>query len=184
MINKALKTLWLYNGIFMLAGGMFAPLYAVYVEKITPNVFYISIAWAMFLISSTLFEFFISRIGDKINEKEYLLMAGFLLRAAAWIMYIFVGNFFMLLIVQMLLGLGDAVGTPTFNSLIADHLDKGRHVEEYADMSILFSLSGALATIVGGAIVAQFGFETLFVIMALLSLISFFGILFKPRRLL
>jgi DHA1 family bicyclomycin/chloramphenicol resistance-like MFS transporter len=184
MINKALRTLWIYNGIFTLAGGMFAPLYAVYVLKITPNIFIVSISWATFLISATLFEFLISRIGDKVKEKEYLLMAGFFIRAVAWIMYIFVGNVFMLIFIQVLLGFGEGMGGPSFNSLVAEHLDQGRHVEEYADMGVLFNLSSALATIIGGAVAAQFGFPTLFIVMAVLALISFFGIYFKPRALL
>jgi MFS family permease len=184
MVNKALRTLWIYNGLFVLAGGLFGPLYAVYVQGITPNITIISSSWALFLMSSTLVTFFISRVGDKIKEKEFLLMIGFLLRAFVWIMYIFVGSIFMLMILQVLLGIGDALGSPAFNSLVAEHLDKNRHIEEYSDMTIIFNFSSAIATMLGGLIVAQFGFPILFIIMAVLALLSFFGIFFKPRKLL
>ncbi|MBX4198296.1 MFS transporter [Candidatus Parcubacteria bacterium] len=184
MINKALRTLYFYNAIFVLAGSLFGPLYAVYIEKIGGNVFIISVSWALFLISSTLFTYVISKFGDTVREKEYLLMAGFLLRGVVWILYIFVGNLWFLMVLQVLLGLGEALGSPSFDSLVAKHLDKGRFVEEYADMKIIFNLSAGLAAIIGGALVAKFGFPTLFIIMAVLALICFFGILFKPRKLL
>ncbi len=184
MPNKALRTLYLYNGIFVLAAGLFGPLYALYVENIRANVLIISFSWAVFLISSTLFTFIISKFGDKVKEKEYLLMAGFLIRAIAWIMYIFVGNIFFLIFIQILLGVGDALGTPAFNSLMAEHLDRHQHIKEYSDMNIIFNLCSALATVLGGALVAYLGFQYLFVFMAALAMVSFFGILLKPRRLL
>ena len=176
MINKALRVLWLYNGIFVFSGALFGPLYAVYVQGIAANPFIISITWAVFLLSSTLGMFFIARVGDSIPHKEHLLMAGFLTRALVWVLYIFVGNIYALIILQMILGLSEAFSNPAFNSLAAEHLDKGRHIEEYSDMNIIFNLAGALATVIGGAIVAQFGFTALFLIMAALALVSFLGV--------
>ncbi len=184
MINKALRTLYLYNGIFVLAGSLFGPLYAVYVGKIGGDIFTISLSWGVFLISSTLFVFIVAKVGDTIKEHEYLLLAGFLIRAVVWILYIFVDSVLMLMILQILLGLGEALGSPSFDSLVAEHLDKGRHVEEYADMKIIFNLSSGIATILGGALVAKFGFPPLFITMSVLAMISFFGIFFKPRKLL
>ena len=67
-MNKALRTLYLYNGIFVLAGGLFGPLYAVYAQKIGADVFVISLSWSIFLISSTLFTFIVSKFGDKVED--------------------------------------------------------------------------------------------------------------------
>ena len=127
MINKALKTLLVYNGIFTLAGGLFGPLYALYVVRVTPSVIAVSVSWAIFLISSTLVTFVISKVGDSIKEKEYLLMAGFLVRAIAWISYIFVDSILTLVILQIFIGIGEALitalnekGIPT--PLAATHL--------------------------------------------------------------
>ena len=41
---------------------------------------------------------------------------------------------------------------------------------------------GALATVVGGAIVAQFGFPALFTLMSALAIVSFFGVYLQPKR--
>jgi MFS family permease len=184
MPNKALRTLYLYNGIFVLAGSLFGPLYAIYVENIGGGVIVVSMSWALFLISSTLFTFIVSKFGDTVKEKEYLLLLGFLVRAVVWILYIFVGNVYALAGLQILLGLGEALGSPTFDSLVAEHLDKGRHIEEYSDMKIIFNLSAGIAAVLGGVVVAKFGFTYLFIAMSALALFSTLGILLKPRRLL
>ncbi len=51
-------------------------------------------------------------------------------------------------------------------------------------MKIIFNLSGALATVIGGIVVMQFGFQYLFIGMAALAVFSCIGVLLKPRRLL
>jgi MFS family permease len=187
-VNKALRALYIYNGIFVLAGGLFGPLYALYVSTYIDStidpVVIVSLSWGIFLIASTLFTFIVSKFGDGIKEKEYLLLWGFLLKAIVWVLYIYVNSLAFLIILQILLGLGEALGSPSFNSLMAQHVDRNRRIEEYSDMTIIFNLSAGLATILGGFIVAIFGFPTLFIIMSILAVVSFFGILLKPRRLL
>lgn len=184
MWNRALRTLWIYNGLFVLAGSLFGPLYAVYVQNISDGVIAITLSWTAFLVSSTIFTYIVSRLGDRVKEKEYLLMAGFLIRAVAWVLYIFVGSLEMLIAIQVLLGLGEALGSPAYNALMATHIDKGRGVKEYSETMIIFNLISALATLAGGFIVVEFGFTPLFLTMSALALVSFFGILLKPRNLI
>jgi MFS family permease len=183
-MSRSLKTLYIFNGIFGFAGSLFGPLYALFVKEISGDILSVSLTWSIFLISSMLFNFVISKIGDKVKEKEYLLMAGFAVRGIVWFSYIFVPNIIILGLLQILLGLGEALGSPAFNAIFAEHLDKGRHIEEYADWYIISRFVGAGGTALGGLIAATYGFDTLFAIMAALSLVSFIGVLSQPRKLL
>jgi hypothetical protein len=184
MINRSLKILFLFNGIFVFAATLLGPLYAVYVESIDKNVLSISITWAVFLASATFFTFIVSRKGDSIKEKEYLLMAGFLIRSVSWLLLILVGSIFHLILVQILLGLGEALGSPSFNAIFAQHLDKGKQIRNFSSWKLVENGVVAVATIIGGLIVVNFGFATLFIIMSFMALISFFGVLMQPREVL
>lgn len=168
----------------MMAAAMLGPLYAIYVVKFIDGVMAISISWAAFLISTSIFTYLIAKKGDEIKEKEYLLLAGYVVRILSWISLIFVHNLWSLVMVQILLGLGESLGTPSFNALFADHLDKNKYIKEYSAWSLIANLTSAVGILSGGFIVNNFGFKALFILMAGLSLISFFGILFKPRKLL
>jgi len=84
MPNRSLKILFLANGIFSFAGSMLGPLFAVFVERLDKNVLSVSLTWAAFMFSASIFTYLISLVGDRVKEKEYLLMAGFLVRAAGW----------------------------------------------------------------------------------------------------
>lgn len=184
MNNSSLKILFIYNGMFVFAGSLLGPLYAVYVGLLDKNILSVSATWSTFLIATVVFTLIISKIGDRIKEKEYLLLAGFLVRATAWFMFIFADNIFHLILLQTLLGLGEALGTPAFDAIFAEHLDSGRHIKEYSDWKLVLSAATGVGTMIGGVIATKFGFQWLFVSMSILALIAFSGVLVQPRKLL
>ena len=182
--NKVLKILLLFNSIFVFASSLLGPLYAVFVESIDGNVISISVAWSTFMLSATFFMLLVRKYGDRIKEKKKLLMAGYIVRALVWFLYPLVGSLEVLLILQVLLGFGEALGTPAYDAVFAKHLDKNKYVEEYTDRKLAVNLSNAIAVMIGGVIVVKFGFTVLFSIMGILALVSFFGILFQPKKLI
>ena len=184
MSNKPLKTLFIFNGIFVFAGSLLGPLYALYVGTVDKNILSVSITWASFFVASFIFTIIVSKVGDKIKEKRYLLMAGFLVRAVAWFMFIFAGNVFHFVLLQTLLGLGEALGTPTFYAIFAEHLDRGKHIREYADWKLIVNGTTAVGTIIGGLVVTTLGFSWLFAAMSGFAVVSFLGVLVQPRKLL
>lgn len=138
----------------------------------------------MFLFSTTLFTIIVAKVGDRIKEKEYLLLTGYGIRAIVWFSYIFIHNFYILLIAQLLLGIGEAAGSPAFDAIFAEHLDKGKHINEYSEWKIITNIVLTIGTLLGGLIAERYGFNPLFLFMSVLAAICFVGILFKPRRLL
>ena len=182
--NKVLTALFFYNGIFILAATMLGPLYAVYVERFVDGIMAVSISWATLLISTTIFTYLLSRTGDKVKDKKNLLLVGYLLRIIGWISFIFVNNIISLVLVQILLGLGESLGTPAFNTIFAEHLDKNAHIKEYSNWTLVSNLFSALGIVIGGLIVNNFGFQPLFMLMSFLALLAFTGLLFQRKQLL
>jgi MFS family permease len=183
-MNKSLKTLFTFNAIFVFASYLLGPLYAIFVKNIVGDVLAISITTSVLLVSTTLFTYLISKYGDKVKEKEYLLIAGYFVRAVVWFLFIFANSLQTIIILQSLLGMGEAFGSSSFSAIFAEHLDRNQHVHEYANWHLTSTLVGSISTVVGGIIVSRFGFSYLFLLMSILATISFFGILFKPRKLL
>lgn len=170
--NGSLRLLFISNGVFVLAGNLLGPLFAVYLERFTKSPLVISLTWATFWITTTLLTWIIAKVGDRLN-KGNLLAAGFIIRAIAWLAFAFVGNLTAVILLQVLLGLGEALGSPAFDAIFAEHLDKNRHVEDYADWKVINNLATAAGTIVGGFIVTSFGFSPLFLMMSGMAMASF-----------
>jgi MFS family permease len=175
VLNKALKTLFLYNGIFVFAHGLIGPLYALFLESIGQKIFAVSVSWAAYLLSTTVCMIFIAKYGDKVKNKGYLLVASFLLRAIAWTGFIFANSLTTLILIQILAGICEGLGVPAFNTIFADHLDKSGHIREYSDWHIIANVIVAISTLLAGAIASIFGFKILFMMMITLSLVCFFG---------
>ena len=184
MKNKALTTLYIFNGFFVLAGAMLAPIFAFFAEDIGASIFQVSLLATAFLFSKIIFTLIVRKFGDNIQEKEYLLLGGFFVRSIAWFSLVFVSSIPALFLIQILLGVGEALGNPAFDSIFAKHLDEGKQIKEYSEWGIVATLGAGIGTLVGGYIVTNYGFQPLFITMSIIALISFFGILFKPRNLL
>ena len=180
MPNKVLKVLFLYNGIFVLAGSLLGPLYALYVENLNVGILPISISWSAFLLSTTIFTFVISRLGDGFKHKRLLLAGGYLIRASCWLYMSVITNIGQLIITQFILGIGEALGTPAFDAIFAEHLDKNKHIMDYSDWKMTSNAVLVLGTLLGGFIVSNFGFSTLLVGMSVLSLVSMSGVIANP----
>jgi DHA1 family bicyclomycin/chloramphenicol resistance-like MFS transporter len=136
------------------------------------------------MLSSTGFMYLVSRFGDRVKEKEYLLAGGFLVRAIAWLGYLFVTNVTGLIVIQVLLGLGEALGTPSWGALFADHLNVRREIMEYSKWNVVSNIMIAFGVLLGGLIVTFYGFKVIFILMSMLAFMSFIGTVLTPRRTL
>lgn len=179
-VNKVLRVLFLYNGIFVLAGSLLGPLYALYVERLDTGVLPVSISWAVFLFSTTLFTFILSKMGDSLKHKRFLLAGGYLVRALCWFLMIFITTIEQLVFIQFILGIGEALGTPAFDAIFAEHLDKNKHIMDYSDWKVISNAVLVVGTLVGGFVVSKFGFSYVLIGMSVLAVISFLGVIINP----
>jgi len=186
MVNNrtALKILFISNGIFVFANQLLGPLFAIYAGRFHTSTLWVSFSWFVYVFSATIFTAIVAKYGDRVKEKEYLLVAGFMFRVLSWILYIFTTNIELFLFIQVMLGLGDAIGSPAFDSIFATHLDKGAEVNEYSTWKMVLNFSLAIASLVGGLIVYYYSFELLFAIMAIFGIISSLIVFIQPRKLL
>jgi|GEM_PF-398272 len=185
MRRKGLRVLYMYNGIFMLAANLLVPIYSVYTQQFQSSVFSISLVWGVFLVSTTLFSLLLTWNGERIKKQrqENFLMIGYLVRVVVWLSFIFIGNLWQLMALQVLLGLGEALGSPAFDALFSEKLDSKNRLIEYSRWKVFSNLMTAIGTVAGGAVVSWLGFPVLFVIMAFLALVSFGGILISRVHL-
>ncbi len=182
-INKALRRLIAVNGLFLFGAMLFAPIHAVFIQKIG-GIILIGVSAAAYYISASFFLWIVGRLGDKVKEKELLLAASYLIRSAGYLGFLFVNSPLTLLLLQVFFGLAEALGTPSFGAIFAKHLDGKMEVMEYSDWALVSNLIAALGALIGGYFVSSLGFGVLFVAISIMCFISFLGIYLSPRKLL
>lgn len=116
-MRKKLKILLTSSSLFMLAGGLFGPLYAVFVEDIGGDLLTAGSAYAAFSVAAGILIFLISRWEDRVKHQEKLIIAGYVLSCLGYLGYIFVQSPFQLFAIQIVFGVGEAIGTPAYDGL-------------------------------------------------------------------
>jgi len=182
--NKSLKILLGINSVFVLGANMFPPLFALFVKELKGGAFAAGSIWATFAIVTGILTFILSRFGDSIKEKEYLIAGGYFFRLIAWVGCFFVNSLWHLYFLQIILAMGEALGNPAYNAIYSEHLDRGHYVKQWGISTSSNAILIGIAAFTGGVIVTQFGFRILFLVMAFLAAIPFILLMIQPRKLL
>ena len=181
-MNRALKILLAATAFSTLAAGMFAPLYAIFVEQIGGNLLDAGNAYAAFSIAAGLLIFFISRWENSIKHQENLVVIGYALASLGFLGLLFVKNPFELLLVQVLFGASAAVTNPAFDGLYSKFLDKGKFVLEWGLWESSYFIFTGIAAFSGALIATFYGFNGLFIAMFVLSLFATFISLYLKNK--
>lgn len=176
-MNRSLKFLLISNAVFVFAGSLFVPLYAIFVVELGGGIELAGSLVALEFTVAWLASLAIVRLRDRQGLSIMLLKVSFFMRSLVWLILGFWPSIYTLIVVQIIHGMTQAIGSPAFNSLVSEHLDNKQHIREWGTWELIKSPITATASIFGGFIASQFGFELLFVIMGLIGLFSL-GVLY------
>ncbi len=171
-MRKELRVLLFSSGLFLLAGGLFGPIYAVFVKNIGGDLLTAGGAYSAFAICAGLLVFLISKWEDRYKYQERLVVLGFALRSTGFFGYLLIQTPIDLLIVQIILGIGEAVEAPAYDGLYSKYLDKGKFASEWGDWEAMNYIVTGISAAVGGFLAAVYGFRLLFVVMFVLSMLG------------
>ena len=172
-MQKALKILLLASGLSILAGGLFGPIYAIFVEQIGGDILTAGTAYASFAIVAGVTIFLVSRWEDHIKYKEKFVVMGFALGCFGFLGYLLIQDPLDLFAVQIIFGISVAIGTPAYDGLYSKHLDKGKFVSEWGLWESMNYILIGISAAVGAFLAEFFGFRFLFFVMLALSILGF-----------
>ncbi|MDA2936215.1 MFS transporter [Patescibacteria group bacterium AH-259-L05] len=182
--NKALRILLSTNGIILLAGAMLGPIYALFVEDIGGSLLDASFAGGIFALTAGITTLISGKYTDKLKENELIVVLGYTIMGTGFMLYLAVDSILFLFIVEVILGLGEAIYAPAFDAVYSKHLDVHKSGRQWGAWESMAYFTAAMGAVIGGLIVTQLGFNIMFIIMAGLCLVSALYIYFLPRKVL
>jgi len=187
-MNKILKILLLSDLLIIAGFGLIAPIFAIFLKDniFGGSILAVGIASAIFLLTKGVAQLFVSKYTDqeKGNVRElYTLIIGSLIFTLVPIIYIFSTNIWHIYIAQIINGLGAALAYPGWMTLFTRFTDKNKEGYEWSVYDTAISFGTAATAAIGAYIAEMLGFNTLFVIVAIFSLIGtiLLGQLFKQE---
>lgn len=182
--SKPLKILLATNSLILLAGAMLGPIYALFIEDIGGDLLDASLAGAIFALAAGITSLISGKYSDKVKENELIIVLGYAIMGIGFLLFTKVNSMIFLLIVQVLIGFGEAIYSPVFDSIYAKYTDKEKSGRQWAAWySILYFVTAVGATL-GGLIVTKFGFNVMFITMSFLAFGSALYIYLLPRKAL
>lgn len=175
MLNRQIKILLYSSNIWYLREGMFAPLFAVFSQKIGGNILDMTQVLATYLIVSGFFTVLVGKIPKRVISSAKLMILGYGLNALFTFCYVFVSSQMSLFFVQVGLGIASSLANPTWNSLYAKYERRGPQKQ----IGYVWALANGqtdvltgIGILLGGLIINSFSFNALFIIMGILQTLA------------
>ena len=184
LFNKQIRILLLTNGLILIAGAMLGPIYALFVEGVGGDLLDASYAFGTYALAAGITTLISGKYADRLKENEMIVVLGYAIMGLAFFGYTLVNSIWSLLIVQSIIGLGEAIYSPAFDAVYSKHLDGHKSGREWGAWESINYFTTTFGAITGGFLVTFFGFNSMFVVMGLLSFAAAIYISRLPRRIL
>lgn len=171
---------------FVSAFGLITPIFAVFIlEQIKGgDIKVVGFAAAIYWILKSLLQVPIGRYLDKnAGERDdfYFVATGYFLAALVPLGYIFSSLPWHIYILQAIYAIAMGVAVPGWLAIFTRHIDKGKEALEWSLESSAIGLGAGIAGAIGGVLASKFGFNIVFILVAMAALIGAF-LLFKIHK--
>jgi len=185
-INPIIRLLILSDFFLMGAMGLITPIFALYITDFIDGatVETVGIAATIYLITRSLgqlpFGIIIDKICGQRDDALILIFSafGFVLVA---ISFLFIETVPQLYAIQFVYGLVSAASYPTWYALFTRAVDPGREGFEWSAYQTIIDMSSAMTAAIGAFIASQYGFQFVFILMAILYFIGSMALVWMGR---
>ncbi|PIR98328.1 MAG: hypothetical protein COT88_02335 [Candidatus Colwellbacteria bacterium CG10_big_fil_rev_8_21_14_0_10_41_28] len=182
--NKAIRSMLFADSLILVATAMLGPIYALFVEEIGGNLLDAGITFGVFSFTAGIVTLISGNLIDRVKEAELIIVLGLTITGIGFLTYTTVSSMGGLMIAQVIVGMGTAIKYPAFDAVYSKHLDRNKQGREWGAWESIFYFTAAFGSIVGGYIASSFGFQTIFITMAVLSFSAAMFVYLLPRKLL
>jgi predicted MFS family arabinose efflux permease len=183
-LNKSLRILITVNTIMVFIIGLFAPFYAVFVQDLGGSTAFAGFSWAILSIVAGALILLFSRWELKMKEQELLIALGYALRGIVFLSFAYMQSIPQLILTQVVWGVAVAFSQPAFDADYSIHTSKSESIGQWGDWEGIQNIAVGIAALVGGVLIQAFGFQSVFLIMAGISMLLALYIWQLPRDVL
>lgn len=164
-----LRYLLYVNFISLIGFYVYAPLYALFAQSLEINPQTIAYVWSGYSGLLALSVLFFGKLENR-RSKGRMLVLGYFGCAVGALLFLAVQNQTSLMLVLAFNALASGMTLPAYKTLFAKNEARGRESEQWSWLDAGTMFSAAVGSALGGLIIAQYGFEGIFIAMAVLQL--------------
>lgn len=185
-LNKVIRYFILCDLLLFSGWGLLAPIMSIFViEHITgASIFNAGAAVSLFWAARSTIQLPVASFLDRRKgEKDdfYALIIGLLLASLAAFSFSLVNTIRELYIVMVIQGLAFGFYAPAWQGIFSRHLDKDKVALNWAMDNVVLGVASMITGLIGGYLAHTFGFDIIFYLVALFSLLSAVIIFSVPK---
>lgn len=171
-LSRSAKILLFASSLWYFGEGLFGPLFAVFAEKVGGDIMDITWAWSLYLIVTGISYVAIGKIFNRTKWKSKLIVIGYALNTLFTFAYLLVDDTMGLLLVQVGLGLAEAISTPAWDASFASELEDTNDTFLWGIANGQSFFVSGIAIAIGGLIANYISFDALFILMGTIQLMA------------
>jgi len=157
----------MHSGINLLA-----PIYAIYIKRIGGTLIDAGVSIGIYACLKGVLYLILKNLDEAKYSKKKMIVQGYLIMMVGYSFYLFAAKPIHIYGIQVLLSIGETIIMPSWSTIIAISLEKGKERNLYSRFYGYRSLFEGGAAIIGGIFAMKFGFNTVFGLMVLFALTS------------
>lgn len=174
MVNRVVRHLVMSDFVLNFAFGLLAPIFAVFILRNIEggSLRVIGLATACYWLARTMTTVPLSRLMDKTDgerDEFYFSVFGSFLISTVPLFYLFARLPWHIYLIQFIFGLANSMAVPAWRILFTDHIDRGKTGFEWSLEDIAIGVSTATSAYFGSVLADKFGFQMVFVLLAVLG---------------
>ena len=182
MRSRAFISLYIAVFVATLGISMVGPLLPVYAEDLGATGVWLGVAFSAFAVVQTIFGPFAGRLSDRYGRKPFII-AGLLVYMVAGIGYLTAGSFYQVIAFREFSGVGTSLVFWVARAYVGDITPKGQEGRWLGVFATADFIGFGTGPLIAGALRQFVGFESVFVVMAILMALSAFILLvWLPRH--
>jgi len=176
-INRVIKILINGNITITAAWGFINPFFAVFVcdKIIDGSLIVVGIASTLYWIVKSTLQIPIAMMMDKLPSEDddaFGLVLGSFLVSIVPFCFLISTKALHIYILQVVLAFGDALRVPSWNAIFTRHIDRGKEGTEWGINSTFVGFGVAITALLGGWIAESIGFQGIFILGGIISILG------------
>ncbi len=171
-MNSATRLLLLASSLWYFSEGLLGPLFAVFTERVGGDMLDITTAWAVYLIVCGIAYPIVGRLVNRSRWKFRVIAIGYAVNTVFTFSYLLVHDTTHLLLVQVGLGIAEAISTPSWDAFFASQLSEKDDTFAWGIATGHSQFISGVAILIGGLIAKFISFQALFITMGTINLLA------------
>ena len=165
------KVFLLSHSAMSFALGLFMPFYIIFIHDFGGSIESFGFAIGLMILAQSLTSYYVGRHSDRFGRKGFLIASGFATTIVI-IVYTFITSLTHLYLLQIIIGITQAMQMTMKTSLLGDVTQKVSRGKEIGKYYAITGVMAAIAMMGGGYLVSELGIKIIFYIVAGLFLSS------------